>query len=917
MTPLSTATPAAASELVRTILSHSPDPLVAVSSQGLILFWNKPASQSLGYQPDELLGHPLPIQMTEAFQEAKRSAILGIDAHCLLEGIHRSGVAVSLEAKLAGAGPAILLSWKLPETSGLPDSVASLRAQLEEKYRELREARSLIRATLGTGREVTVLLSAEGAVRFISPNYGQVNQLPPEQLIKGDVTERIHPDDAGDIMEAVRLVAESPGASITRQARVLDGNGNYIWVEATGVNLLHDESIQAIVVKSRNIGSERALRDALERREQNLRMALESAEMISFDWNLSDDSVRFSHDFSSFFGVNPSEGITARRYLIAFHPDETDRILAAFANVNSVGGSVNEEFMGSVPLSSGQFPHYQFRSRTFFASDGTPERVLGVVSNITARRLAEEDVMLAKARLAEAQKLARLGAWGMQFHTYVVWWSDSMYELCGMSKDSFTPTAESIFERLEPEDKPRVIEMFYSLYQKAESDPLIVRFRKPNGDIVFFNVHVAVERDRWGKVTSVLGTVQDITRQVEDEQEKNLLRERVQRQQELESLGILAGGIAHDFNNLLTPILGYAKLASAALPATSSVQKSLDEVERGVLRAAELCRQMLAYAGRGRFIVGPQCLNEIAREMTQLLESTISPRAQLHLHLSATIPSIEADATQVRQVVMNLLTNASDSLGEKAGHIHVATGVVYATKEILRNGSPPADLPEGEYVFIDVRDTGCGMTRETIERIFEPFFTTKFTGRGLGLAACLGIVRSHSGTILVESVPDKGSMFRVLFPPSTAPVREPVLEDSDSDDVDLGRARVLVVDDSEPIRAMATSSLEAAGLEVVSAQDGLEALEVLREDSSIEMVVLDLTMPRLGGLETLSRIHKEGYRPPILLMSGYSEEELQARFGHLGFSAFLPKPFRPADLVRTVRRVLAAHRARAENRESI
>jgi PAS domain S-box-containing protein len=899
-------------DIVRGLLKGAREPLALIDSKGTLLAWNEPAARSLGYEVTQMIGEAFPLDQRPEVENAFRSALLGNDVSVLLPVLSSSGKERSLDARLASADQTLVVSWLPMIDESSPVSVEQLHAQLAETKKQLRESHSLIRATFETGREVTVLLSPEGTVRYISPNYGQINQLPPTELVKSDVTARIHPDDAPQIMEAVRLVAESPGASITRQARVLDANGRYIWVEATGVNLLHDKHINAIVVKSRNISAEKSLQEELERREQSLRMALESADMISLEWNLSDRTVRFSHDFATYFGVSPGAENDKRRYLTALHPDEIPRLIRSFRNIRNLGGSLNEEFMGNVPLPNGQFSRYQFQSRTFCDENGKPQRVLGIVTNITARRLAEENVLLTKARLAEAQKLARLGAWGLQRSTWAVWWSDSMYELCGVTKETFTPTYDSIFQRLDELDKPRVIEMFYRLYLTGESDPIIVRFTKPTGEIAVFNIHVTTERDRRGQMVSVLGTVQDITQQIEDENEKNALRERVQRQQELESLGILAGGIAHDFNNLLTPILGYAKLASASLPQTSPVQRSLDEVERGVLRAADLCRQMLAYAGRGRFIVGPQSLNEIAQEMSQLLESTISPRAQFHLHLAPSLPPIEADGTQVRQVVMNLLTNASDSLGDKAGHIHVATGMISATRELLQSGYPLTDLPEGDYVFIEVRDTGCGMPRETIERIFEPFFTTKFTGRGLGLAACLGIVRSHQGTILVDSKPGEGSCFRVLFPPSRSPVRPTVEEEVVKSTDAFEAGRVLIVDDSEPIRQMATKSLEGAGLEVVSAQDGVEAIEILREDPTIDTVVLDLTMPRQGGLDTLLQIRREGLTAPVILMSGYSEDELQERFGHLGFSAFLPKPFRPADLIRTVRQILRARRAVAK-----
>jgi len=274
--------------------------------------------------------------------------------------------------------------------------------------------------------------------------------------------------------------------------------------------------------------------------------------------------------------------------------------------------------------------------------------------------------------------------------------------------------------------------------------------------------------------------------------------------QKLESLGVLAGGIAHDFNNLLVGMLGHAGLALLETPPESPLRDRIQQIETCAVRAADLTNQMLAYSGKGRFLVQPTNLTDVVREMANLLRTAISKSARLDLRLAARLASISGDATQLRQVVMNPITNASDAIGERSGVITIETGMMQATRADLASAYAAAVDP-GEYVYLEVRDTGCGMDTETQQRIFDPFFTTKFSGRGLGLAAVVGIVRGHTGAVTIQSAPRKGTTFRVLFPACAA---EAVPLSRPSSPARARRqARVLIVDDEPAVRAIARETL--------------------------------------------------------------------------------------------------------------
>ena len=400
--------------------------------------------------------------------------------------------------------------------------------------------------------------------------------------------------------------------------------------------------------------------------------------------------------------------------------------------------------------------------------------------------------------------------------------------------------------------------------------------------------------DAAGGRRAVCTVATEITDHKKNEAERLAVERRMLEGQKLESLGVLAGGIAHDFNNLLTGILGHASLAEMKLPPGSAVLDDVRQIEASSLRAAELCRQMLAYSGRGRFVVGPLSLSDLVHSTVPLLRLSISKQAVLRLNLAPDLPSVQADATQLRQILMNLVINASDAIGARPGTISVTTARGPADQALLRGAVFTASLPDGDYVQLEVADTGCGMDAETRARIFDPFFSTKFTGRGLGLAAVLGIVRGHQGALFVESSPGQGSTFRLLLPPAPAGTLAVSAADAARPGPWRHPGRVLLVEDEEAIRLVSRQMLESFGLRVDAVADGAEALAHLEaEPSSYDGVLLDLTMPGLLGDEVLRRIRTRLPNLPVLLMSGYVEQDALQRFGGtLDVStAFLQKPF--------------------------
>ncbi|HRD65417.1 MAG TPA: response regulator [Candidatus Competibacter sp.] len=421
-------------------------------------------------------------------------------------------------------------------------------------------------------------------------------------------------------------------------------------------------------------------------------------------------------------------------------------------------------------------------------------------------------------------------------------------------------------------------------------------------------INTSLGRQQESSTPLLFLAVTDITERKWAEEKRLQLERQMQQTQKLESLGVLAGGIAHDFNNLLTVILGNASLASDELPPVMTpARDSLKAIEETSLRAAELCRQMLAYSGKGQCVIENIRLRDLIGEMVSLFKASISKKAILNLNLKDPLPPLRGDPSQIRQVIMNLVINASEALEEYSGAITISTGIMECSREYLSEAFLNESLAEGSYVWLEVSDTGCGMDQETQRRIFEPFFTTKFTGRGLGLSAVLGIVRGHKGALKVYSEPGRGTTFKVLFPAVLEEKASVGRSNSAKPGGWKGAGTILLVDDEESVRLMGNRMLERVGFEVLTAVDGREALEIYRErHDDIALVLLDLTMPDLDGEETFRELRRIDPQVQVVMSSGYTESEIAPRFAGKRLSGFLQKPYTLNALTECLRDALGA-----------
>jgi nitrogen-specific signal transduction histidine kinase/CheY-like chemotaxis protein len=409
-----------------------------------------------------------------------------------------------------------------------------------------------------------------------------------------------------------------------------------------------------------------------------------------------------------------------------------------------------------------------------------------------------------------------------------------------------------------------------------------------------------VSLDEDGQPGSVFGAFQDIT-EVKHAQEESFAR------QKLESVGTLASGIAHDFNNLLGGVLAQAELALSEVAAGLNPEEELRAIRDVAIRGSEIVRELMIYAGKESPAVGLVDVSRIVKEMLGLLKVSVSKHAVLETDLAEDLPTVRVNAAQLRQIVMNLVINASDALGDRDGVIRVTTRCLKANQR--SSGEISGRRPEDDYLELAVSDTGRGIPPEAQAKVFDPFFTTKSAGHGLGLAIVHGIVRSLGGAIHLTSEPGNGTTFQVWLPcaETTAGVTKDATSGIEEAAGPSQLATILVVEDEAPLRQAVTKTLRKTGFEVLEAADGTSALDLVRANrGKIDVILLDVTIPGASSAEVVAEAAKAQPAMKVILTSAYSQEMLTPPISKFGVCGFIRKPFQLRDLVERLRNALAA-----------
>ncbi|MDH3640628.1 MAG: response regulator [Gammaproteobacteria bacterium] len=530
---------------------------------------------------------------------------------------------------------------------------------------------------------------------------------------------------------------------------------------------------------------------------------------------------------------------------------------------------------------------------------GVPLRLVQFVV-LDERRAFEEKMRNAQRRLEEAQAIAKVGDFAFDLETNTLSGSPQLCELMDVPA-GVELSIETALGLIDSKDLEAISRRVMA---DIEQSGFVWEYRVPLADSKprHHRLVARVERAADGRQPVIYGTVQDVTDQREAEAERLAFEKQVQEAQKLESLGVLSGGVAHDFNNLLAGVMGNAELALMEnLP--EAARNYIEDVRTASRRAAELTRQLLAYSGRARTVFESVNLGGLAGEMAQLLKLSVTDNCQLQVFTASDEHFIEADAAQVRQVLMNLIINASEAIDHQRGEVTLRIGEIDCLESFFAELVGGEELPAGRYVYVEVVDNGAGMDAETSSRMFEPFYTTKFAGRGLGLAAVMGILRSHGAAIRVESEPGAGTRIVAYFPASgsTSALRSPRIENADTQRKGL----ILVVDDEPAVRDLLQSVLVKFGFDALVAEGGEQGIRLFDQHAGeVSLVLLDMSMPGMDGVETLQRLRERDPAVSVLVMSGYSEEDTMNRFRELGVEGFIAKPFPVGDVVQRVHALL-------------
>lgn len=786
---------------------------------------------------------------------------------------------------------------------------ARLRAEIERREqveRDLRARETLLQGISTSALDGIIVMDNAGCVSYWNPAAERILGYSAQEMIGIPLHEKLV--SAGlqtEYPEGVLAWQGSGGGSIvgsTTELRALTKAGAEIDVELSVSSMKISEQWNAVGIL-RDVTERKKLEKALRDNEERFRIAVDCANDFVYERDMKTGQAEFFGGFETSLGYAIGEfPRTFEGWMERIHPDDIAHVTECFEESLENGGRYALEYR--LRRKDGSYARWWDRGVILTDALGNSSRTIGAATDITASRSAQDKLQESEEKYRTLIEDSIEGI-GISTGNQVVFANRALLDIFGYgSLDAFVQVP--LFDLIAPESHLVIREKMRQQESGQPPEPLFeIKIRRKDGAIR--DVQVQTAEITIGNKPFMQSMFRDVTEWKQAEAERRNLETQIQHAQKLESLGVLAGGIAHDFNNILHLILGNLYHMKQIVPATSPARSFVDNIERSANRAAGLTHQMLAYSGKGHFFIQILDIGTVISEIIHLVQSSISKKVTLNMDLATELPLIKGDASQIQQIAMNLVLNAAEALDEEqGGRVDVSTKALHCTEEYLSGNRAMERLPEGEYVCLEVSDTGCGMSGETKERLFDPFFTTKFTGRGLGMSAVLGIVRGHKGAILVESADGRGTTIRVLFPVAAQPAPA-ASEEGPGASVSLGElaGTVLFVDDEPDMLELGALTLTQMGCSVITAADGLEAIEIFKARcEEIDCVLLDLSMPRMDGRQTLSELRRIKPALRALLASGYTEHELATRFAGEKVEAFIEKPYSAGALYAKLRKVL-------------
>ena len=876
------------------LLNLIEEAVIVVGRDLVIQEWNAGASRMFGWSQDEANGMSI-----EHLHSPNVTTGLAHSARLVAEKGGRWNGEVPFSSKGGSTGLCEAVILQLADGRVL----ASIR-DITLRHRQIEaiaEERQLLRTIVDGIPDVLFLKDSEGRHILRNRAEREISGVPDDAVLGRKVTEIGMPPDIAEAYFADDMRVLTTGEPVlNREEPYQLGKSERGWF-LTNKHPIFDAAgkVIGLVGIARDITEQKRAFDELDDTRKRLSRHLDNSLLAVAELDRDGRITRWNDRATEIFGWPASEVIgRTPQELGALHPEEMASVGAVFERL--ISGEESHNTVQNRNLTKDRrVIHCRWFNSVLRDAKGEIRSFLTMAEDVTSFVEALEKLRASDRLLKTLIDATNTGYIMLDEQGCILAMNEKYLPFFGASTaEEFIgqPARKLVHEK----HLPQFYSEFARLLREGSARNVEIDLIGANGTVAPFEINAKTELTGDGLRIHLF--CRDITVRRRALDERQAIERKMQETQKLESLGVLAGGIAHDFNNLLTGILGNASLAAMDSGPDARIHRYLEQIEKASLRAADLCKQMLAYSGKGRFVVQKHDLNELLLDTVNLLQISISKRAALIYALAKETVTVLADATQLRQVTMNLVINASEAIGDAGGSIQIASGVASVDSAFLAGIMSAPDIRAGRFVWLEVADTGCGMSAEVMEKIFYPFFTTKFTGRGLGLAAVLGIVRSHGGAMQVTSAPGQGTRFRIYLPCAESQADHHPLADNHAPWKSEGR--VLVVDDEETVRIITARIFESIGLTPVLASDGRDALKKFEADPSIILVLLDLTMPHMDGEETFRELRRMRPGIKVLLMSGFNEQEAMSRFASQGLAGFVQKPFNVTQLTAHVREVL-------------